>query len=107
MDGDDVHESVARVKRGAVARVDGAAIVPNGAAAWGEADPEPQTVARVRTPAFCLRLASIASSWGMLEVRCSYVHYRETHVRLTSDGGETNERLLFHGTGAIKPQVCT
>ena len=36
---------------------------------------------------------------------CSYVHCRETHVRLTSDGGEANEMLLFHGTGATKPQA--
>jgi hypothetical protein len=36
---------------------------------------------------------------------CSYVHCRETHVRLTSDGGETNEMLLFHGTGARNPQA--
>jgi hypothetical protein len=26
-------------------------------------------------------------------------------VRLTSDGGEANEMLLFHGTGATKPQA--
>ena len=105
MDADDVHGAVARVERGAIAGVDGAAIVLNGAAAWGEADPEPQAVARVRKPAFCLPLASMASSKGMLEVRCSYVHCRETHVRLTSDGGETNEMLLFHGTGARNPQA--
>ena len=33
------------------------------------------------------------------------MHCRETHVRLTSDGGEANEMLLFHGTGATKPQA--
>jgi hypothetical protein len=104
VDADDVHRTVARVERGAVAGVDGAAIV-YGAAAWGDTDPEPQAVARVRKPAFCLPLASMASSKGMLEVRCSYVHYRETHVWLTSDGGETNEMLLFHGTGARNPQA--
>ena len=36
---------------------------------------------------------------------CSYVHCRETHVRLTSDGGAANEMLLFHGTGATKPKA--
>ena len=59
VDADDVHGAVARFERGAVAGVDGAAIVPDGAAARGDADPEPQAVARVRTPAFRLRLASI------------------------------------------------
>ena len=54
-----------------------------------------------------LHLARKASSRGVLAVRCSYVHCRETHVRLTSDGGETNERLLFHGTGALNPQART
>ena len=52
-----------------------------------------------------LRLARKASSRGVLAVRCSYVHCRETHVRLTSDGGETNETLLFHGTGKTNPKV--
>jgi hypothetical protein len=59
VDADDVHGAVARCERGAVAGVDGTAIVPNGAAARGDADPEPQAVAQVRTPAFCLRLASM------------------------------------------------
>jgi hypothetical protein len=49
---EDVHRAVARVERGAVAGVGGAAIVPDGAAARGDADPEPQAVARVQTPAF-------------------------------------------------------
>jgi hypothetical protein len=53
---------------------------------------------------FCLRLASMARSKGCA-CGCSYVHCRETHVRLTSDGGEANEMLLFHGTGATKPQA--
>ena len=58
-----------------------------------------------------LRLASLASSLegvclAIVGLRCSYINCRE-NVRLTSAGGETNERLLFHGTGAIKPQVCT
>jgi hypothetical protein len=33
------------------------------------------------------------------------VNCRETHVRLTSDGGEANEVLLFHGTDATNPQA--
>ena len=104
VDADDVHGAVARFERGAVAGVDGAAIVPDGAAARGDADPEPQAVARVRTPA----VWSAAREHGEVEgcaCGCSYVHCRETHVRLTSDGGEANEMLLFHGTGATKPQA--
>ena len=53
---------------------------------------------------FGLQLASMARSRGVA-CGCSYVHCRETHVRLTSDGGEANEMLLFHGTGATKPQA--
>ena len=53
---------------------------------------------------FGLQLASMARSRGVA-CGCSYVHCRETHVRLTSDGGEANEMLLFHGTGATKPKA--
>jgi hypothetical protein len=52
-----------------------------------------------------LRLASMASTRGVLAMRCSYVHCGETHVRLTSDARKTNEALLFHGTGKTNPQV--
>ena len=72
----------------------------NGAAARGDADPAPQAVARVRMPAFCLRLASMvhmARSRGVLAGAAA--HCRETHVRLASDGGEAHEMLLLHGTG--------
>ena len=41
-------------------------IVLDGAAARGDADQEPEAVARVRTPAFGLRLASMARSRGVL-----------------------------------------
>ena len=50
---------------------------------------------RALSRGWCLALAGL---------RCSYINCRE-NVRLTSAGGETNERLLFHGTGAIKPQA--
>ena len=66
----------------------------------GDADPEPHAVARVRTPAFCLRLARMAHmarSRGVLAGAAT--HCRETHVRLASDGGEAHEMLLLHGTG--------
>ena len=109
MDADDVHGTVARVERGAVSGIDGAAIVLNGAAAWGEADPEPQAVARVRkrrspAPREHGELSQRDVCLALVGLRCSYINCRE-NVRLTSDGGETNERLLFHGTGAIKPQA--
>ena len=42
---------------------------------------------------------------ALCALRCSYVLCRDTHVRLTSDGGEANEMFLFHGTCSNKPQV--
>ena len=51
----------------------------------GDADPEPQAVARVRTPAFGLRLASMARSRGVLEVHSrENAHSEPRHSNLAA-----------------------
>jgi len=56
-------------------------IVLDGAAARGDADQEPEAVARVWKPPF----RKHARATGVLAMRRCDVHCRETHVRLTSD----------------------